>query len=155
MGTMNVRSDVEEINALEQFDKDTELRKSLVLKRKETESSIDTYNTRMMNSVVTVIRNEFKGSSFTCNISVYDKYTTMELKLGNIYSLSTTLGFNILQLRGMRIHSDVITRLKFLVDQGNAFKNNKLEVLNTLYTADSEELKPTVTISLETRTKYF
>ena len=148
MGTMNVRSDVEEINALEQFDKDTELRKSMVLKRKETEALIDTYNARMIASVSNIIRNEFKGSSFTCNISVYDKHTTMELKLGNIYSLSTTLNINILQLHSMRIHSDVVSRLKFLVDKGNSFKNEHAEVLNSLYNNDSEELKPTVSISL-------
>jgi len=155
MGTMNVRSENVEINNQDQLDKDTELRKSMVLKRKETEALIDTYNTRMIASVSNIIRDEFKGSGFACNINVYDKHTTMELKLNNTYSLSTTLGFNILQLRSARIYSDVITRLKFLVDQGNSFKNDKSEVLNSLYRDDTTELKPTVTITLETRTKYF
>jgi hypothetical protein len=151
----NVRNDNEEINNQDQFDKDAELRKNLVVKRKETESLIDTYNTRMISSVINIIRDEFKGSAFTCTINVYDKYTTMEIKLNNLYSLSTTINFNILQLRSMRLHSDVITRLKFLIDQGKIFKDDNDNMLNTMYNDNDPDIKPTVTINLETRTKYF
>lgn len=155
--SLNVRTDNDFLNSEDQFNKDADLRKICIIKRKETEALIDTYNARMVTSITNMIMDEFTGETFQCDISVHDKHTIMNLKLNSGYSLSTTVNSNILLLKGNRLKTDVITRLRFLIDQSNAFKDVDGAPINSLYNINNmdKELKPTIKIDLETRTKYF
>jgi len=154
MGTLNVRNDNKEINAEEKFGKDAELRKELILQRKRTEISIDTYNTRMMNSIKEVLQNEFTGKSFGCSITIYDKSTDISILLSASYQLSTTIKSNILLLNNKTVINTIKVALKMLVDKGNSFKNSEGLSLNANY-AEDNNTKPIINLFLETRTKYF
>lgn len=157
MGTQNfnVRSDNPDLSASDQFDKDADLRKSLILKRKETEIQIDTYNTRLVNSVTNMVQTHFVGQFFNCSIFVYDKHTVISLKVDSANSLSSEIPFNIMHVKSSRIKTDILTRLQFLLDLSLKYKDNDGSTMNCLHRNDDKDLKPSVSIKLETRTKYF
>jgi len=156
MATLNVRTRKKLADSTTEALTSLSKKRTVILcSRKQTSLDTDSVNDKLRSTIMNYIKENNKGKAFTINIKVNDKNTTYELVLNATTSLTKISNVNLFAVKSDVIVSTVNENIDYLVNLRTNIDNLEEFTHEFIIDEDNEELTPRVSISINTRTKYF